>query len=245
MMKFASILLAAVMAASVAPAVAGERVRAVLELYTSQGCSSCPPADRLAAELARDPSLIVVTLPVDYWDYLGWRDTLANPAFTARQRAYSWIRGDRQVYTPQMVINGAAHAVGSENGAISNAIGSTAASPGILAVDVTIVASGANLTIDVGKAADGQAGHVWVIPIANSRQVAIKRGENQGRQISYVNVGLGLSRIGNWSGEATRIEVPAGMVPAQADGVVVLLQAGSDKKAGRVIGAARHSFASQ
>ena len=80
--------------------------RAVIELFTSQGCSSCPAADKLAGELARDPSLVVMSLPIDYWDYLGWKDTLAIPGHTKRQKAYSKARGDREVYTPQVVING-------------------------------------------------------------------------------------------------------------------------------------------
>src|SRR6476620_6154807 len=88
--------------------------RGVIELFTSQGCSSCPPADKLAGELARDPSLIVLSLPVDYWDYLGWKDTLALPGHTNRQRAYSKARGDREVYTPQVVVNGVKHVLGSD-----------------------------------------------------------------------------------------------------------------------------------
>src|SRR5438105_9770472 len=81
--------------------------RAVVELFTSQGCSSCPPADRLLGELARDPAIVALSLPIDYWDYLGWKDTLAKPDHTARQRGYARVRGDREVYTPQAVINGA------------------------------------------------------------------------------------------------------------------------------------------
>ena len=87
------------------PVRAGEP-RAVIELFTSQGCSSCPPADKLLGELARDPSLIAMSLPVDYWDYLGWKDTLALHGHTTRQRAYAEARGDREVYTPQVVVNG-------------------------------------------------------------------------------------------------------------------------------------------
>src|SRR5690349_13684536 len=83
----------------------GER-RAVVELFTSQGCSSCPPADHLLSELARDPNIIALTLPVTYWDYLGWKDTLGSAAHSARQKAYSMARGDRKVYTPQVIVNG-------------------------------------------------------------------------------------------------------------------------------------------
>src|SRR5437868_14905051 len=96
-----------------ASALAGEP-RAVVELFTSQGCSSCPPADKLMGEFAADPSLVSISLPIDYWDYLGWRDTLADPRHTARQKAYSKGRGDREVYTPQVVVNGSLHALGSD-----------------------------------------------------------------------------------------------------------------------------------
>ncbi len=94
-------------------AFAGEP-RAVVELFTSQGCSSCPPADRLMGELAHDPSLVTLSLPVDYWDYLGWKDTLALHGHSNRQRAYADARGDREVYTPQVVINGVVHVLGSD-----------------------------------------------------------------------------------------------------------------------------------
>ena len=88
--------------------------KAVVELFTSQGCSSCPPADKLLGSLAHDPSVIALSLPVDYWDYLGWKDTLALHGHANRQRAYSVARGDRAVYTPQAVVNGVVHALGSD-----------------------------------------------------------------------------------------------------------------------------------
>ena len=96
--------------------------KAVVELFTSQGCSSCPAADKLLGELARDPSVIALSLPIDYWDYLGWKDTLADSRFTARQKAYSRMRGDRDVYTPQAIVNGAAHVIGSDRARIEGAI---------------------------------------------------------------------------------------------------------------------------
>ena len=85
--------------------------RALIELFTSQGCSSCRPADRLLAELAHDPSLIALSWHIDYWDYLGWKDTFSQPAFTARQKAYGAVRGDRHIYTPQVVLNGVSRMV--------------------------------------------------------------------------------------------------------------------------------------
>src|SRR4051794_13625985 len=91
---------------------------AVVELFTSQGCASCPPADALLSELAKRPNVIALSFPVDYWDYLGWKDTLAQPAFTARQRGYAHLRGDRQVYTPQLIVNGRKPCVGSDRAQI-------------------------------------------------------------------------------------------------------------------------------
>ncbi len=96
--------------------------RAVIELFTSQGCSSCPAADKLLGELAADPSLVAISVPIDYWDYLGWKDTLADPRNTARQKAYAHARGDGQVYTPQVVVNGSLHVLGSDKAAIEHAI---------------------------------------------------------------------------------------------------------------------------
>src|SRR5271154_4341992 len=95
--------------------------RALIELFTSQGCSSCPAADKLLGELANDPTLIALSDPIDYWDYLGWKDTLASPAHSARQRAYARVRGDRDVYTPQIVINGSAHVLRSDHSAVERA----------------------------------------------------------------------------------------------------------------------------
>src|SRR5262250_3337382 len=101
------------------------QTRAVIELFTSQGCSSCPAADKLVGEFASDPTLVTMSLPIDYWDYLGWKDTLADPRNSARQRAYSHVRGDREVYTPQVVVNGSLHALGSDRDAIEAAISQT------------------------------------------------------------------------------------------------------------------------
>src|SRR5277367_5809162 len=108
--------------------------RAVVELFTSQGCSSCPPADKIIGELAKDPSVIALSMPIDYWDYLGWKDTLADSRFSARQKAYSQMRGDRDVYTPQAVINGSLHVVGSDLAGIESAIADTDKTEGVMSV---------------------------------------------------------------------------------------------------------------
>src|SRR5205807_2253557 len=116
--------------------------RAVVELFTSQGCSSCPPADRIIGELAKDPSVIALSMPIDYWDYLGWKDTLADARFSARQKAYSQMRGDRDVYTPQVIVNGSAHLIGSDRAGIEGAIGDTKKSDGVMTVPVSMMLAG-------------------------------------------------------------------------------------------------------
>src|ERR1700676_3000332 len=123
--------------------------RAVVELFTSQGCSSCPPADKVIGELAKDPSVIALSMPIDYWDYLGWKDTLADARFSARQKAYSQMRGDRDVYTPQVVVNGSVHVIGSDRAAIDSAIGNTKKSDAVMSVPVSMTLSGKQLHVSV------------------------------------------------------------------------------------------------
>src|SRR5579872_5814896 len=125
------------------PAFAGDP-RAVIELFTSQGCSSCPTADKLMGELSRDPSLVTLSLPVDYWDYLGWKDTLALHGHSSREQAYANSRGDREVYTPQVVVNGVAPVLGSDKIAIDEAIAKTRKSAAPLTLPVTMTVGGGN-----------------------------------------------------------------------------------------------------
>ncbi len=132
--------------------------RAVIELFTSQGCSSCPEADKLIGEIAKDPSVIAVSLPIDYWDYLGWKDTLADPKFTARQKAYSKIRGDRQVYTPQVIVNGRLHALGSDRASIERAIADSAGKAGVMSVPVKVSVAKGQITVSVSEILIRQSG---------------------------------------------------------------------------------------
>src|SRR5471030_1876699 len=132
--------------------------RAVVELFTSQGCSACPPADRIIGELAKDPSVIALSMPIDYWDYLGWKDTFADARFSARQKAYSQVRGDRDVYTPQVVVNGSAHLVGSDRAGIESAIGDTAKADGVMSVPVTMTLNGKQINVSVAASSKGPSG---------------------------------------------------------------------------------------
>jgi hypothetical protein len=214
--------------------------KAVIELFTSQGCSSCPPADALLAELADRSDVIALSLPVDYWDYLGWKDTLAQPAFTARQRAYASARNDKQVYTPQVIINGAKPIVGSDREKIETLI-LKSSSNGALPVPVSVNEAGGTVTVAVGPSPDGaSSGEVWLLPIVKAREVAIGRGENKGRTITYANVVRGFVKIGDWSGAAGQFEFPAERARAsEAESFVVLLQTQEDGKPGAILGAGR------
>lgn len=204
-------------------------VRGVVELFTSQGCSSCPPADRLAAELARDPTLVVLSLPVDYWDGLGWKDTFAQHAFTERQKRYAELRGDGEVYTPQAVISGFTIAVGSDRDAILSRIDA----PLPVRVSLSPQGSGFMATIE-GAPADAV---VIVAPFLRAREVAIGRGENAHARVTYINIVRDLRVLGTVGG-ATRFSLPESRSDADA-GVAVLVQAGDLERPGRILGAAR------
>src|ERR1700677_1544476 len=139
--------------------------RAVVELFTSQGCSSCPAADKIMGELAKDPSIVALSMPIDYWDYLGWKDTLADARFSARQKAYSHMRGDRDVYTPQAVVNGSIHVIGSDRAGIEGAIGETDGAGEVMSVPVSMTVTGKQINVSVAASPNGSAamhGEVWI-----------------------------------------------------------------------------------
>jgi hypothetical protein len=234
-----ALLIAGFVVASVAAARAGEP-RAVLELFTSQGCSSCPPADRLVAQLATDPSVVALSVPIDYWDYLGWRDTLANPAHSARQRAYARARGDGQVYTPQVVVNGAADALGSDQAAIEHAIAQTDRKTGAMSLPVTLAVNNGTLNVTVASADKAPtAAEVWLCPLAKAVAVAIGRGENRGRTITYHNVVRNWVKLGSLSATQSSWTVPMAQIKADGvDAAAVMVQEGSHDRPGVILGAA-------
>ncbi len=217
--------------------------RAVVELFTSQGCSSCPPADKIIGELAKDPSVIAMSMPIDYWDYLGWKDTLADTRFTARQRAYSRMRGDRDVYTPQAIVNGSLHVLGSDLAAIEGAIGTTRKTGDVMSVPVTMTRTGGEINVSVAGAANGGAapmhGEVWICSISKAVPISISRGENGGRELTYYNVVRNLLKIGDWNGNPGSWTVPIENITREGvDGAVVYVQDGNRDKPGPMLGAA-------
>jgi len=219
--------------------------RAVVELFTSQGCSSCPPADKIIGELSSDPSIIALSMPIDYWDYLGWKDTLADSRFSARQRAYSRMRGDREVYTPQVVVNGSAHVIGSDLAGIESAIDKTSKSSSVMSVPVTMSLAGRQINVSVaaGKVPATEHGEVWICSISKSVPISIGRGENRGQQITYHNVVRNLLKVGDWNGSPESWTVPLeNVVREGVDGAVVYVQDGSRDKPGPMLGAAYTSL---
>lgn len=219
--------------------------KAVVELFTSQGCSSCPPADKILGDLAKDPSVIALSMPIDYWDYLGWKDTLADARFTARQKAYSHMRGDRDVYTPQVIVNGAAHVIGSDRARIEGAIKSTGKTEKVMSVPVTMSLSGKQLTVSVeaGKESTPAHGEVWLCAVSKTVTIAIGRGENRGREVAYHNVVRNLLKVGDFNGSPGTWTVPLDSVMRDdVDAAAVLVQDGGSDRPGKMLGAAFKSL---
>lgn len=235
-----STCLGAVLLALTAPALSAgtteaQAPRAVIELFTSQGCSACPPADAKLIELARDPDLIALTLHVDYWDYLGWEDTLAQAAFSERQRGYAEGRGDRGVFTPQMVVNGLYACIGSDARAIEASLASAARHTTRLPVPVSLTREGRDLTVALhGDHTDG--GEIWLLQVEPLVTVGIERGENKGREARYGNVVRAMTRIAAWDGTAMQLTA---RLPDATGRFVVLVQHRADALPGRILGAAR------
>lgn len=224
-----NILSALLIAAPVSAAAEGNPV--VVELYTSQGCSSCPPADALMQELALNPGILPLAFHVDYWDYLGWRDALASPAFTKRQKDYAHAAGERMIYTPQAIVNGDDRMVGSDAQALMSAI-MREMSVAALA-EIRLARSGGDLTI-IARASKpfDRPVEVLVLRFLPSTTVQILHGENAGKSITYVNTVTSLQHIATWTGrDALSLSTPV----KGPEAVAVLVQGAG---MGRVLAAA-------
>jgi hypothetical protein len=217
-MLFKSLIaaLVATTAAFSAQAQAGT-VRGVVEIFTSQGCSSCPPADRAFSAVTTNNGVLGLAWHVDYWDYLGWRDTFSSAQATARQAAYG--KGN---YTPQIIVNGRQEvSQSSSSSAIASALG------GSLPVNVSVV--GGKITVGSGS------GHASLVLVRyyRSKTVAILRGENVGKSVTYQHPVIGSRQIGSWNGTSMSLNLPAGTCGGGI-GCAVLLQVG----VGKILGAA-------
>ncbi|MFT5799875.1 MAG: hypothetical protein ACI84R_003956 [Candidatus Azotimanducaceae bacterium] len=170
----------------------------VVELFTSQGCSSCPPADKMLHALAERDDVIALALHVDYWDYIGWKDEFAQAEFSERQREYAIQGGRRSVYTPQMIVNGVTDVVGAKPMKLSAAISAHAAKPSL--VDLTLERKGDTITVDA--TANGAVGPfvVQLIRYTAKSETRITRGENAGNTFAYANVVNDWKILSEWDG---------------------------------------------
>lgn len=203
----------------------------VVELFTSQGCSSCPPADRILGELAQEENVIALGFHVDYWDYLGWKDEFASAEHTERQRAYARAMGERAVYTPQMVVGGIDHVVGSRGMKVAKLIQKHAERP--MPVTVQLERNGDTVTVRASSSESIPAVVVQLATYSPKETVDIRRGENGGRKLTYHNVVRKIAPIGTWDGQGTFSATAnvGGNAP-----LVVLVQA---RKGGAILGASR------
>jgi hypothetical protein len=237
--RLAAFALVAVGLAVLAGTAVGETRKplGVVELFTSQGCSSCPPADAFFSELVAKGEVIALAYHVDYWDYLGWRDTLARPENTQRQRDYGRAFGVRSVYTPQAVINGRAHVNGAKRAAVSGTLETLQNSGKGLSIDLTAAEQGESIVIETGGGPTYSKAHLVLVFFEDAKLVTIERGENSGSTITYWNAVTAVQTAGMWKGKPTRFELPASEI-AKKGGCVALLQSGSkDGLPGPILGA--------
>ncbi|MEO1198677.1 MAG: DUF1223 domain-containing protein [Pseudomonadota bacterium] len=209
----------------------------VVELFTSQGCSSCPPADELIGEMANTPGLLVLSLHVDYWDYLGWKDTFSSADYTLRQQGYARTRGDGYVATPQVVINGQAAAIGHDAAAIDAALTETDPDG-----DVTIALAQRGETVEVtidnpNLLPSLGGGTLWLASYSPQEEVEIERGENRGLMATYTHVVKKLVPVAEWDGGDMTVDVPLEMFTAKDQRCALILQRGDVQNPADVIAA--------
>lgn len=207
----------------------------VVELYTSQGCSSCPPADAYLGVLAKRDDILALSFHVDYWDYIGWKDPFSLPANSTRQRSYARNLGMGYVYTPQMVVQGMTHTTGSNGSDVEKLIRDL---QGLKRLDVDITPVAGGLKIDIpGGTFDGEEAHIVVVAYDNKHEVDVTRGENSGHKLAHYNVVRAMTGIGVWSGEPVSMTITEqDLKMAGHDGCAVLVQSTHN---GRILGAAK------
>ena len=219
-----------------------ERPLGVVELFTSQGCNSCPPADRLFAELAGRGDVVALAYHVDYWDYLGWHDTLGSKDNTARQNAYMRAFAGRSIYTPQAVINGRTHVNGANRDAVESTLSMLEASGSGMRVPIRVTRNGEGVIIEAGAPGPGaklpETAHLVLAFFEAPQTVKIGRGRNDGRQVTYWNAVTALQTAGMWHGAPQRYELPASEVMKKGGCAVLLQSVVAGDLPGPIIGAA-------
>jgi hypothetical protein len=228
MIKACALVLSLALAVAIGPAQAGERP-VVVELFTSEGCSSCPPADVLLAELASRPDVLALSFHVDYWDRLGWRDPYSSREATARQHHYATLLDLASVYTPQIVVDGKWQAVGSDHADVEHALDLARRSH--KEIPVTLVLDRDQARIKLGAGGDVTPASLLLIGFDRRHVSAVRRGENGGRTLTHVDVVRGIEEIAQVKGSPGDLEVP---VPWQCDRIAAIVQAAD----GRILGVA-------
>ncbi len=178
----------------------------VVELFTSEGCSSCPPADALLGELAERQYVLPLSFHVDYWDYIGWKDRFADPLYTHRQRAYAAAQGSTMVYTPQMIVAGAIDVVGSDRTAVEKALKTAYTRNTMYRIHVMRERDG-KVVARFPEAPIGVPATIWLVTYQKKAESHVRAGENAGRSLMTYNVVRSLQKVGMWSGAATEIDL--------------------------------------
>ena len=228
MVKAGALLLALCLMVAITPCRAGERPL-VVELFTSEGCSSCPPADALLAELASHPDVLALSFHVDYWDRLGWKDPYSSREATERQNHYATLLDLATVYTPQIVVDGKWQAVGSDRAEVEHAL--DLARRNRKEIAVVLALDHGRARISLGPGGEGEVASVQLIGFDRRHVTAVKRGENGGRTLAHIDVVRGFEEVGRQRGSAGDIEVP---VRWNCDRIATVVQATD----GRVLGVA-------
>ena len=211
------------------------RPKAVVELFTSQGCASCPPADALLTSLAEQNDVVALAYHVDYWDYVGWEDTFGDEAYSDRQRAYAKSWGSSRIYTPQMVVNGANGVVGSKRNEVHGALDGSS-----LPLSVDIAHEGDMLKISIPPNTSLDDAVVWMVTYLSRADVSIEKGENAGKSMVYTQVVTGRQVLGMWEGATgANLKLPLPEMLGEANsGVAVIVQQERDGLPGNILGAA-------
>lgn len=178
----------------------------VVELFTAEGCASCPPADDLLGELRNRQYVLPLSYHVDYWDYIGWKDRFADPAFTRRQKAYAAAQGNSMVYTPQMIVAGAIDVVGSDRAEVDKALKTAYTRNSMYRIQVMREDDG-KVVAQFPEAPIGVPATIWLVTYTRNAESQVKDGENAGQNLKSYNVVRSLQKVGVWTGAATEIEL--------------------------------------
>lgn len=204
----------------------------VVELFTSQGCNSCPPADALLGDLATQPGVIALAFHVDYWDSLGWRDPYALPESSKRQRAYALAQRSSSVFTPQMMLNGRTSVIGGQR----NVLAALQVARDMLLIPVKAQVAAGQLTVALEPRTDKSRFQRHVVAYLPEAATTVERGENAGHTLKEYNIVRGLRMLGVWDEKQNKFSLPLSALPGDASQLAVLVQ---DAELGTIVGATK------